>query len=151
MLPVILHQRHDLGDAGLVVGAEAGGAVGHDQFVSADLLQAFKVLFPHHDALFGVQGDVAAPVRQLAGLQRRGRNAVDGVHVGDQAQAFFVFHSRRRGQNAVHIAAVRKPHFLKAQFLHFLFQQPRQVELAVRGGIGLPGVLVRGGQDARVP
>src|SRR5699024_1563226 len=75
----------NLGDAGFVVCAQKGGAVGDNQMLAPVAGQAGKIGFPHDNVLALVEQNVAAVVKNGAGLNICAGGVGRRVHVGDQA------------------------------------------------------------------
>jgi hypothetical protein len=134
------HRIHDLGDAGLVVGAEQSGAVGGDDVV-ADLVAQRRIV-GHADHLRGVgrQGDVATLVVAhdlrldvLAGHVRR------GVHVGAKADHRHRLVGGRRNRG-VDIAVVVEVRVRDADLTQLPHQQAAEILLLFGRRIGVGGV-----------
>ena len=80
------HRGDDLGDAGLVVGAEKRRAVGHDQVVAQIVHQLGEVLGIERDALLGVERDGRAViVAHDARVDMAARHVGARVHMSDEA------------------------------------------------------------------
>ena len=127
---------HDLGHAGLVVGAQQGGAVGGDEGLALERGQEGEVRHFHHGA-GGGQGDVAAVIVLVQdGLDVLAGGVGRGVHVGDQAQGGPLLAAGGGGQRAVYIAVLVHHGVLHTQGVEFLHQHPGQVELALGGRMG---------------
>lgn len=131
----VLRGRHDLGYAGLVVGAEQRRAVGVDERVAHEFAQLGEVGHAHGD--LPVERNVAAVVLlDDARLDVRAAHVGRRVHVGDEAHDGGVLAALRRGDRA-HRVAVGVGHDLReAQRAHFVGQVAQQHQLLVGRGVG---------------
>ncbi len=136
MLDQETRRVHDLGDAGLVVGAQQRGAVGGDDVV-ADLVAQLR-MFVDTDDLGRIrrQHDVAALiVRHDLRLDLFAGAVGRGVHV--RAEADHGDRLRRgRGDGAVDVAVFVEVGVTNAHVLELLGQQAAQVLLLLGGGAG---------------
>ena len=91
-------KRHDLGDAGLVVGAQQCGAVTADQVLTHKVVQGGKLggAHGHGLAVGGTADQVAAFVVHNVRLHAGARRNLGGVEVRDQAQGGLVLSARAR-------------------------------------------------------
>lgn len=91
-------KRHDLGDAGLVVGAQQRGAVTADQVLTHKVVQGGKLggAHGHGLAVNGTADQVAAFVVYNVWLHAGARRNLGGVEVRDQAQGGLVLRARAR-------------------------------------------------------
>ena len=136
-----LHGSHDLGDAGLVVGAQQGGAIGDDQLLAGVGGQARAQGLRQGDGVG--QGQVAALIPDDAGLHILTGGVGGCVHVGDESQ-HRCGDARRGGQGGDDVAGAVHVGTGKTQTLQLRQQDAAQILLPLRGG-GCAGVLVRGG------
>ena len=118
---------HDLGHAGLVVGAEQRRPVGGDDVVADLFLQQRQFLGVEDDA--GVAGELdRAAVVRLVHLRVDARPG----HVGRRIHVRDVADRRRRldaGQRTVDVAELVEPDVLEPDLLELVAQQPAEVEL----------------------
>ena len=133
----------DVGDAGLVVAAQQGGAVGGHEGVPHQRVHHRELPGAQHLSA-GRQGDVAAGVLHHLRLHVLAAGAGGGVHMGDQAQRGLVLAAGGGGQGAVDIAVLVHAGVGDAQLFHLLHQQAGQVELAGGGRMGA-GAVAGGG------
>ena len=134
----------NLGDAGLVVGAQQGGAVGGDQRFALQAGQMGEVFDAQHTAAAQLH-IVAVKVFDDAGVDVLAAEIGGGIHVGDQAQSGGVLAAGGGVQPAVDIALVRQGDVPQADGAHVLghdfgdvpLQRVGGVVLAVHGGDGV--------------
>ena len=88
VLVQVLHERHDLRHARLVVGAEQRGTVGHDKIIADMLRKRGEVLLVEHHAELLVDDDGAAlVVLNDAGVHALAARLGGGVHMGDETDS----------------------------------------------------------------
>ena len=130
----ILDGVHDLGHAGLVVGAEQRGAVGGDDRLALVREQLRELRGAQREARHALQGNVGAVVvrddlRLDAGAGRVGRR----VHMGDEA------HGRDLlvdvGRDGGHYIAPFVQRRLDAEREQLVTQHAQQVQLLGFGGL----------------
>ena len=142
-------ERHDLGDAGLVVGGEQGAAVGADDPAA------------HHVVQLGVDGGVgedllavdhahdelAALVVDDLRLHAVARHARLGIDVRVERERRQVLRPRRCGNMSRHVGMLGRLDVLGAQLAQLGGEQLGHVELALcrRDLIGVLGVALRVG------
>ena len=128
-----LHGGHDLGDAGLVIGAQQGGAAGDDQLLTGVGGQAGAQGLRQGDGVG--QRQVAALVPDDAGLHVFAGSIGRRVHVGDESQ-----HrggdALRGGQGGDDVAGAVHTGAGKAQRRQLHQQDAAQILLPFRGGGG---------------
>ena len=129
----LLHSREDLRHAGLVVGAQKGGAVGDDQMLADAARQPLKILCLHHDVLLGVEHNISAGVFQDPGLHVLAGAVGRGVHVGNQTDDRALHGA---GDGAVDVAVLVHPGVGHADGLQILHNGRAQQLLLQRGGTG---------------
>ena len=138
-----LGSGQDLSDAGFVVSAQQGGAVGGDEGLALQLLQEGEGGGLHDHAGAG-QGDVAAVVVFVEdGLDILAGSVGGGVHVGDEAQRG-LFSQPWWRDAAVDVAVLVHKGVLDADGLHLFHQQVGEVEFPCGRRMGA-GLGVRGG------
>ena len=134
----VFHRREDDGDAGFVIRAEQGRAVGGDQRVPVQAVQRRKFFGREHLAAAFKRDVTTAIVLDdlwfdvLAAAFRR------GIDVRHEAQhRHFLVSSG--GQGGKKIALVVKRDFRHAQRRHFITQEAQQIPLLRRGRHGRAG------------
>ena len=137
-------QGEDLGDAGLVVGTQQGGAVGNHDGLALAAVELWELGRGQHSARAGQQDVAAVIVFHDAGLDVPGGNVIHNVHVGDEAQNGAVIVVDVAGDGAVQIAVLVQTDILQAHFPHLLFQHTGENQLFFGAGAGF-GIAVRGG------
>ena len=130
VLQHVLAQRHDFGHASLIVRPQHSGAVGDDQVLAAALRKLRKVLFAQHNALFGVQADIAALILHHAGMKIAAGRRVHRIHMGNQADGGRVL--TIGGDFAIHIGMRIQADIGHPHRAHFVSQQPGQLPFAGR-------------------
>ena len=144
MAQQLLAQGEDLGNAGLIVGAQQGGAVGDHQTLALAAGQLGE-LNRGEDGTAAFQHQVAAVVIFYnAGLDVGRGHIVHHVHVGNKAQNGTGIAVDIAGDGAVQITVFVQPDVLQAQLMHFLLQNAGKDQLLFGAGAGL-GSAVGGG------
>ena len=134
----------DLSDAGFIVSAQQGGAVGGDEGLALQLLQEGEGGGLHDHAGAG-QGDIAAVVVLVEdGLDVLAGSVGGGVHVGDEAQRGLLLAALGGGDAAVDVAVLVHKGVLNADGFHLFHQQVGEVEFPCGRRMGA-GLGVRGG------
>lgn len=138
----ILAGGDDLRHAGLVVGAQQGGAVGDDELLPHVAAEEGEVLHPQAAGLG--QRQVAALIGDDLGMDVGTADGGRGIHVGDEAQRRDVLLTRRGGQDGVDVAQLVHVGVLQPQPGQLVGQIPAQLLLVGGGGDGV-GRLAGGG------
>ena len=139
-----LGSGQDLSDAGFIVSAQQGGAVGGDESLALQLLQKGEGGGLHDHAGAG-QGDIAAVVVLVEdGLDVLAGSVGGGVHVGDEAQRGLLLAALGGGNAAVDVAVLVHKGVLNADGFHLFHQQVGEVEFPCGRRMGA-GLGVRGG------
>ena len=133
----MLAHGQDLGDTGLVVGAQDHGAVGGDQGLTHHVLQVGKGLRIQMEVTVAQGNSTAVIVRHQTILGRTVLAGGDGVQMGDKADLRHVLHAGGGGDLSVDIGVIVHVHILQAHLPHLLLQCPGQIELAGGGRSGL--------------
>ena len=134
----------DLSDAGFIVSAQQGGAVGGDESLALQLLQEGEGGGLHDHAGAG-QGDIAAVVVLVEdGLDVLAGSVGGGVHVGDEAQRGLLLVALGGGDAAVDVAVLVHKGVLNADGFHLFHQQVGEVKFPCGRRMGA-GLGVRGG------
>ena len=138
MLHDVLHRVHNLGHAGLVVGAQQGGAVGGDEGLAHVVQHLGELRGLERQAGHALQGNLAAVVvlNDLR-LHIGARSVRGGIHMGDEAHGRHIL--VQIGRDAGHHVPELIQRHLHAQGLEFVFQHLEQVPLlgSRRLGFGL--------------
>ena len=140
LLPQLLNQGHNLGDARLVVRPQEGIAGGGDEGAALHLRQHREIGGADHPALLGQDHVPAVVVRVEDGLHPRPGEGGGGIHVGQQPQGRRTLAPRRGGKDPRHHPEPADPDLLQPQLPHLPLQQPDQVPLPLGTGAG-PGPL----------
>ena len=135
MRGVVGEEVHDLGDPGLVIGAQECRAVRDDQ-VLADVGEELGEIGGTHDDRRGgvlfVEDYVLTPViLDDAGIDALAGACGRGVHVRDEADGGFC--SREFGIDIAVLSVINR---LYAHLTELLIEEPRQVVLFGGGGLG---------------
>ena len=139
-----LGNGQDLSDAGFIVSAQQGGAVGGDKGLALQLLQEGEGGGLHDHAGAG-QGDVAAVVVLVEdGLDVLAGSVGGSVHVGDETQCGLLLAALGGGDAAVDVAVLVHKGVLNADGFHLFHQQVGEVEFPCGRRMGA-GLGVRGG------
>ena len=137
-------ERHDLGHAGLVVGAEKRGAVGAHQVLAAHVDKLGELFLGHGNglALNGPAHQVAAFVVHDMRLYARSGRDLGGVEMGDEPECRLVLGARARLNMGGHVAVLVHVHVVRPELAQLIGQQVREVELhRARGHLVAVGVL----------
>ncbi len=144
----------DLGDAGLVVGAEERGAVGNDDGVAQVIGQVGIVGGVEDEA--GAPGGAPAELDGLAvvvgheaGLHVRARDVARRVDVGHEADRGSLLQARRRRQAGDEVAVLVEARVGYPEGLELGEEEPAELPLGGGGGDGLD-VAVAGGLELGV-
>ena len=131
---------HYRGDAGLVVRAENGGAVGGDEGLTLEGSQ-MRELFDRQAAPARAEDDVAAViVLDELRLNVLAGEVGYGVKMGDEADAGLVLIALARGDEAVNIGVLVLIYALQPKRAHLVGQHVAQCELAVAARYALRGL-----------
>ena len=138
----LLHRLEDDGDAGLVIGAQQGGAIGADQILSHELGKLREPGGLHNDVLLLIEYDVSAGIVDDLRLDVLAGQVGGGVHVGDEADGGQMLISRRGGEPGVDVAVRIYKGVVHAQAVELVHQKVGHVEFRrVAGGAGLAVVI----------
>ena len=127
----ILHGGEDLSHAGLVVGAQQGGAVGDDEVLAHIPGQAGELRGPHGHGVG--EGNVPALVVDHTGLDVGAGGGGRGIHVGNEAQTGDPLTAYGGGEPAVDVAILVHFGTVEAHLGELLGQGGPQDLLLVRG------------------
>ena len=139
----------DLSNAGFVVSAQQGGAVGGDEGLALHGGKEGEGGDLHHLAGGGQHHVAAVIVLVQDGVHVLATGIRGGVHVGNQTQCGLFLAAGGGGQGTVDVAVFVHPGILHAQSLQLLHQLVSQIKLPRSGRMGA-GLRVRGGVDLDV-
>ena len=137
-------QGEDLGNAGLVVGAQQSGAVGDHDGLALAAAKLGELGRGQHSARTGQQDVAAVIVFHDAGLDVPGGNVIHHIHMGNEAQNGAVIIVNVAGDGAVQIAVLVQTDIVQAHLPHLLFQRTGENQLFFGAGAGF-GIAVGGG------
>ncbi len=132
----IFRHSHDFRDARLIVRAEQGRSVGHDQSFSRIRRQFREISRAHHNIFFLIQNDILSVIifyyPRIYALPRHcGRR----IHMRNKADDRRIFASRGSRHRSIHITAFFViSDFFRSHFLQLFNQQTGKIMLFHGGG-----------------